>query len=252
MEREFELNVELFHEKSEAVQTHILIFPSQPATFKEIERRVEECCNIPECVQTLFYQGSEIPDSTDPQSLYLRSGDTVRVSYPDKGLVSEVKSAMKWLQQSIDILAKFHKVQSSGMATNIPDESVAVLSDRTSRMLDKELFSPWTDPCTLVNAKHFDYLGGPQLLVDFHNCLIKLRKDGVCTDHRIHIPYFEFICCRSIANYAMNNTFSSRAAQCGGLDSCIGSFLIKPADDESLLMYNTYSVVVQALRAIFK
>ena len=42
--------------------------------------KVEERCCIPECVQTILYQGNVVSESTTPQSFYLRSGDTVIIN----------------------------------------------------------------------------------------------------------------------------------------------------------------------------
>ena len=253
MDQKFELSVELSPEISESLRTEILCFSSQPATFKKIKEKVEECCCVPECVQTILYQDNVVSDNSTPQSLYLRSGDTVRVSYPHRGLVNEVKTVVKWLQQCTKVLLKFWEAWNSGKKEIISDESMAILADRTApRLLVKQLFSPWSDSSTLVNAQHFDYLGGVQVMVNFHKLLLKLRKSNINLSDNVYIPYLEFVCCRGIANYAMNNGCSRRVAQCGGLDSCIASFLIKEADDESLRINSDYTVLVVALRGIFK
>ena len=219
---------------------------------RKIKEKIEECCCVPECVQTILYQDNVVSDNITPQSLYLRSGDTVRVSYPHRGLVHEVKTVVKWLQQCTEILQKFWEALNSGKKEIISDESMAILADQTAPgLLDKQLFSQWSDSSALVNAQHFDYLQGVHLMVNFHKLLLKLRKNNIDLSN-VYIPYLEFVCCRGIANYAMNNDCSRRVAQCGGLDSCIASFLIKAADDESLRINRDYTVLVVALRGIFK
>ena len=253
MEQGFELNVDLIPEESDTFRTETLFFSCQPATFKEIKEKVEERCCVPECVQTILYQGNVVSESSTPQSFYLRSGDTVRVTYPHKGLVHEVKTVVKWLQKCTEVLLKFLEACNSGKKVTISDESAAVLADRNAPLLlEEKLFSEWSDSSTSVNAQHFDYLGGIQLLVNFHKLLVTFRKEDINLSDRVYIPYLEFVCCRAIANYARDIDSSRRLAQCGGLDSCIGSFMIKPADDESLLINNNYAVLIEALRGIFK
>ena len=103
---------------------------------------------------------------------------------------------------------------------------------------------------TKVNAEYFQSLGGLELMVKLHKLVIKLRKvQFVC---HVNLPYFEYYISKAFANFAMASRFSKCVAKCGGLEGCIETFLIKPADDQTLKINTTYVVLMTALRAIFK
>lgn len=253
MTHSFYLQVELVPEKGEFSQTETLNFSSQPITFKEVKEKVEESCSVPECVQTLRYQGCVVPENSTLQSFYLRNGDCLSVSYLHKGQVQEVIGVVQWLQQCTKILTKLEEAGNSGGQKIMSYKSIEALADmQHPNLLADQLFSSWSDSTTLVNAMHFKSLGGTQLLVDFHKLVVKLRHRLNIFAEILSVPYLEYVCCRSIANYARDVETSRHIAQCGGLDSCIGSFLVKPADDESLKFNHNYVVLEEALRGIYK
>ena len=205
-------------------------------------------------LQNILYQQSEIADTCTTQSLYLRSGDTVHVVCPEKGQVNEVKQVVQWLKTCCQVLTNLqHKCKLSGTETvHISKESLQILLNRVpSRLIRKVIFSSWSDPSNLVNSFHFDFLGGVELLVDFHRLLIQIRHHNLY-NYEKYSPYLEVICCEAISNFSMNHSLSRRMAQTGGLESCIDSFLMKPADDKSLLKHQGFTVIKMALDALYK
>ncbi len=91
----------------------------------------------------------------------------------------------------------------------------------SSYLVRQTLFS-WSDPSQqLVNCYHFDYLGGIQLLVKFHELSVKNRQIN-----RNHSRYLEFVCCQVICKFGVNNELCKRMTESGGLQSCIGTFLM--------------------------
>jgi len=247
----FELKVELSKIESRDLLTSTLRFSTVPQSFKDIRREIEDCCSVPMCVQTILYQNSEVSDSATPDSLYMRSGDTVVVLYPEKGQVKEVRQVIKWLQQVYNIMLGFQWALKSDLRPSVSEESRAILINSDVAEQLTSLFSSWSDSETKVNAEYFYSLGGLELMVKVHKLVVELRKQEGAV-YPVNLPYFEFYCCRAFANFAMDSKFSKCVARCGGLESCIETLLIRPADDQTLKIGTTYMVLVTALRAIFK
>ena len=247
MNRDFLLQAELFSEKLKTTELVTLTFSSPPITFQEIKDRIEECCCIPVCVQTLYYQSNEVLPNCSPISLYIRSGDTIRVSYPVKGETKRVLDVVEWLRQSSKILGEIRQLKQEAMVDAL--ENNAVLSDSRRRNFSRALFCPYSNPVKYVNSVYFTFLGGVKLLTDFHHHAIALRKENLQTST---IGYFEQMCCQACADYSMYKECAVHLSQSGELENCMATFLKKKADDNSLIYNNEYSTIDIALCAIFK
>lgn len=249
MNEKFELKVDLSREKSKGIETKCLTFWNRPSSLEEIKEQIEDCCSVPTCIQTITYQNSGVVDSSLCE--YLKSGDTLKVSYLEKGAVKEVKHVIKWLSQSTHLLQEFQNLDSLPCKQS-DDKFVATVVDRDAiKFISKVLFNPWSDS-TYVNRIHFDFLGGPKLLIMFHEQLITFREKKITISHRIASSYFELICCVSIASYSMNERFSRLMIQAGGLVTSISSFLSFRADSEEIMRNKAYLYIMEALRGIFK
>ena len=252
MDQGFILQIELYSEKSQSLEVKALSFPSCPATIQEIKDKIEESFCIPISVQTVLIQNNEVPINCSPASLYLRSGDTVRVLYPAKGLTDEVKSVTEWLKEVTDVLDSIQKLDQDGTVSALTVEHFSVLTDSRADCLLRKLFTPWINPATQVNGVHFTSVGGVELLTKLHRHIIEIRKHKFHYDLRNMIGYMEYICCETCVSFSMNQACASYLAQCGGLENCIDSFLMRPANDDNLRDNNLYSVIEIALCAILK
>ncbi len=117
----------------------------------------------------------------------------------------------------------------------------------SSYLVRQTLFS-WSDPSQqLVNCYHFDYLGGIQLLVKFQELLVKNRRIRPHLSYRNHSRYLEFVCCQAICKFCVNNELCKRMTESGGLQSCIGTFLMN-----GLLKSQDNYFISVALEAIYK
>ena len=252
MDKDFILQIELYSETSQSLEVKALTFPSCPATIQEIKDKIEESFCIPISVQNVLICNNEVPINCSPASLYLRSGDTVRVLYPAKGLTDEVKSATEWLKEVTDVLDSIQKLDQDETVSALTVEHFSVLSDSRADGLFRKLFTPWSNPAIQVNGVHFTSVGGVELLTKLHRHIIEIRKHKFHYSLRNMIGYMEFLCCDTCANFSMNKACASYLAQCGGLENCIDTFLMKPANNHNLHDNNLCVIIEAALCAILK
>jgi len=259
MDEEIVLTVKLFPQATNTLEEKTLKFISVP-TFKEIKQKVEECCSIPVCVQKLLYQSVEIADDSSWSSLYLRSNDTLTVSFLQVGECERVKMAVLWLEQVIPIFEKLLKLGPlvySLMQSQYGD----VINHEMAEELPRKLFLPWVNKTKEVNCYHFISLGGIKLLFDFYNLVIKVRnkmevekdwkKSSLYFESTRYLTtYFESSCCHTVKSLEINQTCREQVLQCGGLQLCLESFLYKDADDETLLFNSSQTIVHVAMLAI--
>ena len=251
MDQSFQLNI-LLHLKdsSSTPEMKTVAFPSPPATILDIKKEIEASCNIPSFMQTLFHQHCEASDDCSLQCLYLRSGDAVEVIHEGQGEVSDVKFVVDWLEKSLEMCLKL--LNENKIIYHVEEELYEVFANETAKSYIQSIFSPWPNPCKLVNALHFDFLGGVELLLRFHKALIRIKR------HQHACPrifqYLNFQCVKMIANYAMNNDLSRRLAECGLLETCVETFVMVPANDKRMRSARSYDkyTVQTSLRGIFK
>lgn len=246
MNPEFFVKVELYSDNLKTSEVVRMEFPTHPATFQEIQDKVEEICSIPVCDQTLYYHGSTVISTLSPSSLYLRSGDTIRVVYSVKGETKKVTDLVEGLKTKLEWLGVVRQLNKDEMDATIDSNKELVFM---VQRIFSGVFRPYSDPAKYVNSCHFSSLGGVELLIEIHRQLIELRKEG---SKAFNLAYFENVCCQASADYSMFKDCAVHLALCGGLENCIESFLMKPADDPTLLYEKRYSTVDIALCAIFK
>jgi len=245
---EFMLKVEFVQENTKFTEMDTLFFTSRPTTFKEVKERIEDLFLIPACVQTLRYEGSVVADIANLENLYLQSGDTVQVCYPAKGATKEVKKAFDWLSQSCKL------VRESNESDTIKDSKLFIQLFMPSRdvygFLTHDMFATLQDRI-LVNCRHFDFLGGLKILVEFHTSLVDIRMKKKF--YFVPVPFilFERLCCTAMACFCMNEYLAGRIVQCGGHETLIESFLLRPADNSTLTKDNML-VIAEGLRGIYK
>ena len=252
MEEGVVVRVELCCCNSSKSEMKTLSLSSFPTTFRTIKEKVEESCSVPACVQTVWYQSEEVPDNCNPASLYMRSGDLIRITFPQVGECLLVRTVVKWLKEVMFILGRCVAEDAKGIDAICRDFG-GVLGNASASILATELFGPCTSKTKEVNCSHFMALGGIEHLVALHKLAIKLRDRTDCENAKSLSTYYEQICSEAIANLAMDKICRFQLiCKGGGLDQSIASFLIKPADDDSLIFDESYKIVDMAVYAVCK
>lgn len=251
-ESDYELLVELHCERSLVSDVRKISFTSTPTTIQEIKEKVEECCSVPVCVQTVYYHSELLLDDCVLSTLYMRSGDSIKVTFPERGECDKVKEVTQWLTAVIPLL-RLCQYADETMLEGLNSRNISILvNEEKASLMSRELFYPWNNKVKSVNCSHFVYLNGVDLLVTFHKHAIELRRSNDCQFARYLSTYFEVICSQTVANFAVDFACRRLLFRGEGLEQCIQSFLIKPADDESLLFNHAYSIVDVALYAVCK
>jgi len=232
MENGLEIEVEIVLEDLNSTTTEVLLFPSGTASLEDVKTRIEECYSIPACVQKMCE-------------------NILSVFCPREGDVAEVKSAIDWLKQCVEILEGLLGKCAKENAT-LPKNSEDTLWNKRNSDLIKNLFSYWLNPSTEVNCSHFNSLGGVDLLVKLHKILIQLRQSSNQKLGNASF-YLEWLCCKVICGFCCNNEMAKLMADSGALGGCIESLLIKTCCDEGVLDDDqSFQTVVMALCAICK
>ena len=245
--------VELYCEGQKRCERKPLQFDSFPSTFGEIKKKVEDSLSIPACVQTLFYQEVEMKDSCDPSSMYMISGDTVRITFPERGDCKEVKEVVEWLSKVTPVMKMYEKADEVDKILQITRSYASVLEDNT--LIDTligVLFYPWSEKTKRVNCSHFVALDGLELLVTLHRHSVTVRRFPFIDETHYFSQLYELICCQAIANFAMDFTCRRMLTKLGGLEQCMESFLIHRISDDGHLSTQCYNIVTMALYAVCK
>ena len=258
MDEEIVLVVKLSSLATNTSEEKTLKFPSVPSS-QEIKQKVEECCSVPTCVQKLYYQSVELADDSSLSSLYLRSNDTLTVTFPEVGECERVRLAVHWLERIIPVLEKLMKF-GPPIFSLIQSQYSDVTNHEMAEEIPRKLFLPWTKKTKEVNCYHFISLGGLRLLLDFYHLVIEIRNkmevESNWKTSRFYlesaylVTYFECACCHAVKSLEINQTCREEVLRCGGLELCLESFLYKAADDEALLFNHSQTIIYVAMLAI--
>ena len=243
----FTINVELYSKSSDTTEVVTLQFEELPPDIQGIKDQIEKNFSVPTASQTLYYSGTEISVDSSLSSLYLRSGDSLRVVYQAKGETEEVKSYVKWLMTISGLLSRI-KPLSKGEKI----KALATCKELTSqhgKFLSRSLFCPYSDLVKYTNCTYFTSLGGVALLIKVHRLAIETRKEGI---NSFLLAHLEHACCQACSSYSMHKDCASILAQCGGLENNIETFLTTPANSESLIINQHHKVIENALCVILK
>lgn len=252
LEKEPSFQVELICKDDGTTKLKRLRTTSQPLTFLDIKRSIEKSFSIPVCVQTLLYQSSIVKDSDSLLSHYVRSGDTLQVSYPSGGNCERVNEVVKWLERLVDTVTRIRVSSPHGCTLdtdgsgyldyvrilNSP-EFIEVCSD-----LSVNLMYPWTDRTKYVNKIHFEHLGAVKLVMSVYDFIVFARRSKVPLSGRYLL---ENICSLFVANFTQTFSLRRSVIQHGGLDLCVNTFISEDHDQDDF-----YGAIEVAHTAICK
>ena len=242
----FTINVELYSKSSDNTEVVTLQFDELPPDFQGIKDQIETNFSVPTVAQTLYYSGVEISVDSSPSSLYIRSGDSIRVVYREKAETKEVRSYLKWFATISELLTEIKPLDKGEKIKALA--TCAELTSQHGKFPSKRLFFPYTDKVKYTNCTYFTSLGGVALLTQVHRLVIEMRKEGI---NSILLEHLEHSCCRACVSYSMHKDCATFLARNGGLENNIETFLKTPAYSESLST-DQYMVIDDALCVILK
>ena len=255
-EKPFYFRIELNSSSNNTVIRTEIPFEAIPKTFEEVANEVEAIYSIPACVQSLSLCYSDychkIKDSDTPTSLYIRSGDLIRIHYPLQGECREVRYAKNILFITVETVTKL-----LNMAQHREDCCLGVkfvtkyMMSNTIRAdklaISLSPFYPWTD-IAHVNKLFFISLGGISLLIKLYTLVLEFRKK------RLHLKegdMFEVVCVHTLSSFTGSMDFGYCVANQRCLELLLDTFLWIPVSSEHATDIHIAAIQV-ALHAICK
>ena len=162
----FELEVVLRRKLDDAEVTRRLLFTAPLKQVDDIKSRIQAEFNIPKCMQLLQHCGNALSDAEQVEKLYLRSGDSILVSYYCEMEIEDFKEITSWLKQ----MRNRHITD----AVRLPSSSMRIrdVSEPYPRHDAVAcLFAGWGTPRTEVNRKYFVQEEGIELVLRLYAAL---------------------------------------------------------------------------------
>ena len=200
-------------------------------------------------------------DDLDDLSLHhIRSGDTIKVAYLERGDCSDVIDTQKWLKELVRVLLLINQ------SISVCPDGDFMISRSTHDLyrtlitgneangilgnISSNLFSPWTDKIKYVNKLHFDSIGGLKLLLTVYGLVVKLRIDNISLEK---LDVLECCCSYSVVAYTQTFPLCRRIVQMGGLEHCIKTLLwVKPPSSISIYSSPIIKAVSMSIYTISK
>ncbi len=223
----FEIRLILYSVEQNFTETKELLLPSLPDSFQTIKEAIEDKYSIPACVQTLWVKERLIdnPQSISPSSVYLKSGDTLKITYPVKGEINRVKALLKWLSQCCTILSDILKLTKKEDVNKLFSKHQEFLTDDSRMIFVQFTLFPSSVKSKWVNMMFFNDRGGIELLAELHKRLNSILES------KVHKPLHSFaeshqsLCCIAFALLSKDSEVRDKVTASGSLEACIQSFL---------------------------
>jgi len=255
-EKPFYFRIELYSSSNDTIIRTEIPFETIPKNFKEVTSEIEAIYSIPACVQSLSLCYSDyshkIKDTDEPTSLYIRSGDLIRISYPLQGECREVRYAKNILFITVETITKLlnmaqHK-EDCCLGVKFVTKYMMCNTIRADKLaISLSPFYPWTD-IAHVNKLFFVSLGGIDLLLRLYELVLDFRKKQI---HLQEGDMFEVVCVHTLSSFTGSLDFGYRVANQDCLELLLDTFLWIPVNSEHATDIHIAAVQV-ALHAICK
>ncbi len=192
-----------------------------PGSVVQLKQEIQRALGIPGFAQTVLYESAVLKDTDEPNSLHIRSGDTLHVTFESVAECVEVGEALRWLT----LLAR-------AFETHVPtvndhescDATVAIaqgISQGMLRRLATEIFQPYESDVKQMNKRFFIHSGGLDLLSQVFSRILDLEWNN-CP---MLLRHFERDCLRIL--YHLASTFEVRKlmVEHGCVEICTRSLL---------------------------
>ncbi len=185
METMFILGLELCRCADNTKVTKEISFTSMPNSFQEVSQQIEDNYSIPQCVQRIdlchLNYCHQVGESDTLASLYIRSGDLLRITYPFEGQCKQVKLFGRLIFNMVQEVTKLYDVAHNGCTTkreSLDTQCINYLLDKDPMEVIEFLFADFchTD---YVNKIFFSALGGLDLIIQLYDLIVKLRKESI-------------------------------------------------------------------------
>lgn len=208
------------HSQSEGTtEVKFLSLPALPHTVLELKGAVQQKFSVPACVQTVAYQTEVLTDDVQLSSRFLRSGDTVDITFFCYGDCSSMEEVNVWMRELIQAYEEC-EVEGDGGEHKVDMIVYNGLQKGLDSALGYDLFE-WLVPRTMVNKAYFESSGGLMLLLKLYQHIFSREWSRL----RVHQKYLESVCTQAFANYGETASLRRKLVKMGLLDLCFRSML---------------------------
>ena len=221
-----------------------------PDSVKDLKQKIEDELSIPKSGQNLFLpDGQALVDSQPVASLYLRSGDTLNVTFLSKADVKELRNTINQsLRPLLSLLRKNSSIHDANLIQKRQDSKAFLVSCQSSlhELSFKSLF-PWSDRRTEANRRYLLQEGALDIILEVYAILLPLPWDW-----RGNLLQDVEICCLSFLwNFSETAYARQLIVDKGGFEMMLKSFMHQ-SDDEFLKNYTMHDIFDAAVGCISK
>ena len=172
----------------------IITIPSVHCTILDVKEQIEAAADIPVVLQKLQYGAAVLHDDDCLDTLRLRSGDTLEVSYYAKAECLEIRACIDWLRRLVRAFSSDRVPLIHSNELEMSEEVrrvMAIIAVREHFMIELSYkhFFPWLSPMKYANKLFFIVNGGLEAIMQLHAQLQRVSwhwlpeklKDVECT-----------------------------------------------------------------------
>ena len=234
------LDVELKCSSDGSQTRTTLLFSPPPETVADIKRRIEAELSIPRCVQSAgLPDGQILLDSQRVAGLYLRSGDTLEVTYFAEADVERLsKDINRVLRPTLELLSANSSLKNAKLLQKRRDSDALLATCQSSlHGIAYESLLPWSRARTEANRRYLIHEGAMDLLLQLYALLLPLPWDW-----RGHTLQNLEICCLSVLwNFSETAYARQLVVDKGGFEMMLKS-LMHYSVDEFLKKYTMHDI----------
>ena len=245
--QELRLELELKRSSDGSVTQQTLPFNPIPETVVDIKERIEREFSIPKSCQTLTLptRGDvTLRDTEKITSLYVRNGDTVRVSYLDEADVEPIHSAVERSLRPVRQLLQSNSSLKSARNIQKRRDSDLLLGSCQSTLheLAYKKLLPWSKSRTEANRRYMLQEGVVDLVMEIYAVLLPLPWDGM--GHSLQ--NLEICCLTFLWNFSETKYARQLVADKGGFNMMLRSLMYQSEEEflEKYIMHDIFDVAV--------
>ncbi len=214
----FELQFLLQCQSTESVEEVSLTLESPPHTVVDIKKALEAECSIPACVQQLCYESATLRGTESLNTLHVRSGDRVSVTYKARAECPAIKEAIEWMT------ALNERLEGDTLPHTSADAFDLIISGYQTYIMESlafKLFSPWVSPVVEVNKLYFLQEGGLETLLKLFAVVLRIPWSVSPPEFK----YVEHVCMTVVSNLASSLELRKLIINRGIVLMCLQSLL---------------------------
>ena len=240
------LDLELRCSSDNSQERVSLLLSPPPETVADIKQRIETEFSIPRCLQsTCLPDGQVLTDSQRLSGLYLRSGDSLIVTFYAKADVGRLRRDIRSVLQPALTLLRTASVKQLAK----DEEAVALLTScqNTLHAISYKALLPWGAPLSEANRRYLIQEDGLDTTLSIYSIVVKLSWES-----RGWLLQNLEICCLSLLwNFAETGYARKLVVDKGGFELMLRS-LMHQSEEEFLNKYTMHDIFDTATGCISK